>query len=73
MELGPLPAVMENSRFNLYSIIIGGSMKFWVVTGFVAGFMILSFLSRRNKTEDYFLDNPESCYDIEDLMTEQEL
>jgi hypothetical protein len=48
-------------------------MKFWVVTGFVAGFVILSFLSRRSKTEDYFLHNPESCYDIEDLLTEQEL
>jgi hypothetical protein len=73
MELGPLPAVVEISRFNLHSIIIGGSMKFWVVTGFVAGFVVLSFLSKRCKTENYFLHNPESCYDIEDLMTDQEL
>lgn len=48
-------------------------MKFWVVTGFVAGFVILSLLSRRCKTENHILQDPESCYDIEDLLTEQEL
>lgn len=48
-------------------------MKFWVVTGFVAGFVVLSFLSKRCKKENFFLRNPESCYDIEDLMTDQEL
>jgi hypothetical protein len=73
MEFGSLPAVMEISRFNLHSIIIGGLMKFWVVTGFVAGFVILSFISRRCRAEEYFLQNPEKCYDIEDLITEQEL
>ena len=48
-------------------------MKFWLFTGIVAGFVLVSVLARRYQTPEYLLQNPDLCYDIEDLISAQEL